>query len=273
MTRIIAILVLISTVMLAPDRTSVVQDQGGQDRTGVDRPKSNARQDRPATPPTRDRTDDRQRSDTAHRRFGPPWRTGERRSDASREFGRWDRTGPRDFTLDHDRKKLILEVVNDLRPLSDQDRQRLLAMPDDDLRKLLTGDASRIFYLSRLRQFDPTLYELKIRELRLSQELVRLARQYRHLRAAQSADADAVQTKIRKKVSEQYDIRLATREHEITQLERRVESMRTRIEQERSQRKSIVDRWMADLDRPDDPPQIDRADVEKQPPARSSDGE
>jgi len=186
---------------------------------------------------------------------GPSWRhDGDREGDS--RFGRWDRSWPREFVLDREQREVIIDVIHDLRPLTDQDRERLLAMPEDDLRKVLTEGGGRILYLARLRQINRELYDLKILEVRIGYELMRLVSEYRRLKGEESAEAEVVREELREKVREQYEIRLATRELEITQLERRVAEMRAKLADEQSQTDEIIDVWMQNMENGshDEPP-------------------
>jgi len=147
----------------------------------------------------------------------------------------WRRDGG-GFRLTPESREHVIAVIADLRPLSAEERDLLATMSPDELRKRLAEQGGMILGLARLREIQPELYELRIRDMRLLRRIQDQLQQLRMAREGGQAEAvAAAERELRVAVAEQIDLRFAIREREITTLEERVATMREELQREREQ--------------------------------------
>ena len=153
--------------------------------------------------------------------LAPPLLTGGR--ERGREYdGRHHGPDPR---LTAEELDEVIAVARELDPeLADRLEQ---ARRDDprDVGRLLGRDGPTLRRLVWLRRIDPGLFDLRIRDLRLTRESLDLAYRLRDARAAdRDADADRLEEQLEALVERHFEIR-----QEI--LQRQLEAMRVRLEQ------------------------------------------
>ena len=205
--------------LLALTALPVVQD-GGRD-TAHGAQQANDRQ-----PPARGETD---------RRFD------------TRRDGVW---GNRRFRrpLTDEQRKQIIEVVADLRPLSDADRKKLFELDPERFRGFFMDQGGQIFMLARMRESQPELYELKVRDLKSMRYSHAIARKLHQARATGSGEAaEAAERELHDAVTAQFDLDLEIREQEITLLEQNLEQKRADLESRRTNREEGIRRRLEQL--------------------------
>jgi hypothetical protein len=149
-------------------------------------------------------------------------------------------------------------------PISAQERETLLAllketMPTlsarlDALREKDPQAAERMSgrLLSRLREAaelkerEPKLYALKIDELKAWAEVMAAAQALRE--RGDGADVNALRTKLRQAVAQQFDAREATQGQEIADLETRLRTLREESAQKSANRTQLIDEFMTRLE-------------------------
>lgn len=141
-----------------------------------------------------------------------------------------------------EQREHIIEVVGDLRPLSEQDRNRLREMDREQFQQLARQHAGRIIVLARLRQHRPRLYEYKIQDLLLDQDSRKLAQKF--LVAQEQKDENTSQeamVELRELVMQQVEVRLETRKFEIEMLEERVNLLRITLREDELRKDELIE--------------------------------
>lgn len=107
-----------------------------------------------------------------------------------------------------------------------------------------------------LRENDPTAADLKLREFKAGAAMMRTIGEIRAAKFSPQADPERLRkavAELRDRVAEQFEIRLAIHEHEISTLRDRLARLERELAEERSQRELLVDqrveRILADVDR------------------------
>ena len=171
------------------------------------------------------------------RRDGHRWEDG---NDRARRDGR--RGWPGRGQLDPEARQTLIEVISDLRPMSEEDRQRLAAMEWEEFRKLMNERGSMVVRLARIKQNDPELYQLKIEEFKLMQRGMKLASQLKQAKVENNDDQVAsLETEFRALVAEHVDLGYQIREREIAAVESRLADMKKRLSEERANRDQEIE--------------------------------
>lgn len=200
----------------------------------------------------------------AHDRQPPARGQTDRRFDTRRE-GVWgDRRFRRPLTAEQ--RQQIIEVVADLRPLSDADRKKLFELDPERFRGFFMNQGGQILMLARMRESQPELYDLKVKDLKSMRYSHAIARKLHEARAAGGGEAaEAAERELHEAVTAQFELDLQIREQEIILLEQQLERKRAELEHRRTNREEGIRRRMAQM--------IDRAAAHDGPAWRDRSGE
>ena len=124
-----------------------------------------------------------------------------------------------------------------------------------DLRKRSPGreferairDARHLISLARLKEEDPTLYGIKVQELRLDARIEVLAAEARQARAADSAGAEKLEDELRGLVREQAALSIATRGMALRRLRDHLKTLQDQLNADSANFEQTVDRRLEEL--------------------------
>lgn len=135
---------------------------------------------------------------------------------------------------------LAVELIGSARPELLERLNRLQAQDPEAYRKAVhrVVTEERLHHLLMMREFDPEGFEFRADEWRAGAQALRLARR---LREAKEADAATIKQELRAVVEQQFDARLKVREHELAQLEQRLEHLRKRLQASRQNRDRFIE--------------------------------
>lgn len=166
------------------------------------------------------------------------------------ELGRWsDRHFGRDAReFSKDQVERVMQVVRDLDP----DRAaRLEQLRKNDPERFAVGLARagrHLLGLSLLRDREPELYELKLDELRLSQQTNRIAQEILAARETCSeGELERLESMLRDRIREQLELNYQARAREIIMLERHLVTMRDELREDIKHREDQIESRMTDL--------------------------
>lgn len=177
----------------------------------------------------RDRDHDHDRDD--HRRGGPP-----RTSFGQPPFQ------PLPTPLDDEQIDHILGLMEDMEPGSSDRLQRLREENPDRFEAIIARIGPHTLYMDHLRRNDPRAYELRREEHELGMRAMYLAHKVR--RADDEAEEAEHREELHAVLEEQFDVRTQLLEHEMAQLERRLEHIREQIADQKDRRDHVIGRRM-----------------------------
>jgi len=158
-----------------------------------------------------------------------------------RDRGHWrDRMRPQPLS-DEDAEE-ALSIIAELKP---EAAERLRALRAEDPRRFageLRGRFPRLGYLLRLKQADPAMYELRVSDMKLAGQSMRLAQAWRTADAAGEADkADDLREQLAAVAADHFAVRQEIRAAELRKLEERLEALRDELEQRQADRDTIIE--------------------------------
>ncbi len=146
------------------------------------------------------------------------------------------------------------------RPMTEAEAREAYAVieelrPDliDHVHQLREGDHRRfgelidrrfpaVRYLVDLKRDDPAVYDLRIRDLRLTRETRDLARRVRDANGAdREDDADDLTEELEERVAEHFDVRQSLRERELERLRERLEAMEEELDERSDDRGDLIE--------------------------------
>jgi hypothetical protein len=167
-----------------------------------------------------------------------------------RDVRRWNEPGigrgARDFSPEQIER--LMQVVRDL----DADRAaRLEELRKSDPQRFafaLSRSGRHLLGLSLLKDRDPGLYELKLAELRLGQQVNRIAQEIHAARETCSeGELDRLENMLRGRLREQSELNYRARGREIILLEDHLKSMREKLVNDITHRDELIEERLAEL--------------------------
>lgn len=147
--------------------------------------------------------------------------------------------------------ELVAEVLAVIADFDEVLHARLTAALETNpevVRGRLQNDLRRWMAAVELKRNDPELYELNVKDRRLSHETARLVGEC--LAARRAGDAEKVETiraALETLVGEHFDVRQKMRERDLAQLEQRLEFLRTQVQQRRERRQEVIRQHLQQL--------------------------
>ena len=180
----------------------------------------------------------------------PHDRRPERRFDRRPMMMRGPRHGGADMKPTAEQLQQHLDVLEQINPdLAQRVREHLERNPQR-VRMLMQEQWPRLRRLVELKQRDPEMFELVVRDQRLERRTHELAEQYRQARdEGRQEEAEQLQQQLEDSLREHFDVRQTMRERELARLEQRLEEMRQRIQQRREARDELIEQRLEYLTR------------------------
>ncbi|MBI1369182.1 MAG: hypothetical protein GC162_11085 [Planctomycetes bacterium] len=150
----------------------------------------------------------------------------------------------KDRDLSDERIELVLAVVNDVHPMM---AQRLNVLRDSDpkqFRRNILQINSKMAGLIRLRQEDPDAYKSAAADKRYQRETWELSRR---IKSADGDEARRLTDDLRKMLHEQFQVKLDSRQSEITNLQTRLDGLRKQIQQQQNQKDALIGKRFDEL--------------------------
>lgn len=201
----------------------------------------------------RDRDDDRDWDEDREREYDR-----DRRREGPPSHGRFGRDGVRregpmglmDPQRREEMRENILAVVSDIDPDRAERLERLLEHRPEMALGLLREHLPHLLRLVHLREQNPDMYEIRIHDINLARESEELADHLHELREEDQPNenqVNEVRTRLRDLVIEHFEVRQHAREHELHQLEQRIDELRQQLEARSEAREKLIQRRLRDL--------------------------
>lgn len=157
-----------------------------------------------------------------------------------------DRAPGREFTPEQiDR---LMQVVRDLDPDRAAKLETLRDHDPDRFAFVLSRTGRHLLGLSLLKDRDPELYGLKLAELRMGQQVNRIAQEIHAARETCSEEElGRLQTMLRERIREQSDLNFKARAREIILLDDHLKNMRERLVSDITNRDALVEERLQEL--------------------------
>lgn len=123
----------------------------------------------------------------------------------------------------------------------------------DGLRESIASAGPRLMGLLVLKRNHPELFELRIEDLRIQNELRSIARAYRELAAAEATRRAELEEQLRQKVQRQVDLELRARALELAALDAQLRRMVEELSNESRDRAVKVERLIKEIKAGEDP--------------------
>ncbi len=158
---------------------------------------------------------------------GPPHRPGEG------AHGR----GPESARMD---PGAMIDALRERAPRLAEALERARQQGPEEFERMMSRWAPRLREAMVLRERDPEMFRLRVEELQASFgvfEAVRAARV-----AGQGPEAERARERVREAVGAQFEARLAVQAREVESLTKRLDELKSRVEKQRTDRASAIDR-------------------------------
>jgi len=144
------------------------------------------------------------------------------------------------------RRAAAREVLREIHPrLADRLAHARQRSPER-AERLWNRLGERLAHLAEVRESDPELYRLRVRDHRANLQTLRLARALRHAsRTDQTETAQRMTEALRKHLQSHFEIRQEIREHELARLEQRLQRMRGELRERRANKENLIDQVIA----------------------------
>lgn len=192
------------------------------------------RRDTPAERPAssdddQNRDDDHDRRGSDRDRPGPP-----------PPFYGPPRHQPLETPLDEERVQHILNLMEEMDPGSTDRLLELREEHPDRFEGFMSHVGPHVLYMNYLHENDPPAYKLRRQEHELGIKAMRLG--HRARTADDEAEKQAHREELREVLDQQFEVRTQLLEHEMGQLERRLDHLREQVAEQRDNRERFVDR-------------------------------
>ncbi|MDX2132510.1 MAG: hypothetical protein SFY69_10720 [Planctomycetota bacterium] len=172
------------------------------------------------------------RGEGAERRFGPDGPDGPGPGDdrpRPREGEGWGLAGPGQPLTPESRTR-VLKFLGEVMPQFAKRLEQYREVDPEAADRFLGRIAPRLQDAARLRNSDPTLFALRVDEVRAGVEVIEAIREVRRAQSA-GEDLKAPTARLRETMVAQNEARSKLMAHEITVLEKRIESMKGELRQ------------------------------------------
>lgn len=144
-----------------------------------------------------------------------------------------------------DRIDRAVSVLKDIHPELAERLNHALEHRPRRARGLLGRRMPMLLRLAELRERDPEMYGLRVRDLQLAREALRLMVRHRALDAAPRdagpAASEALRAELRGVLAERFEVRTRIRERELERLERRLEALEAELAERSASREMLID--------------------------------
>jgi hypothetical protein len=170
------------------------------------------------------------------------------RSGSGRSMGRWRNPSDADIAL-------FMEVVQELNPDWSASLDKLSKQDAEAFRKSIVSNGRRLWQLVELREQNPSLYGLRIEEIRIRQRLRDLGSAYRQAFAeGRSQEMAALLLQIRGSAQESIDLQMRVRGEELAAMADALEKLRQELLSEATDRENRAEELVQRLIAPETKP-------------------
>lgn len=190
----------------------------------------------------------RQRTKKGTFYFSPPWSVKNQNvpfslvgePESERGWQHEDRAEP------EARRAAAREVLREIHPRLAERLARARQRSPERAERMWGRLGERLTHLAALRESDPQLYRLRVRDQRANLRTMRFMRALRQARENNRTEAvERLTPMLRKHLQSHFDTRQRIREYELARLERRIERMRDELRKRRSRKDALIDRVIA----------------------------
>lgn len=135
----------------------------------------------------------------------------------------------------------VLEVARDIDPTMARRLRRLHDERPDTFQRALHESARRIVALAELRNREPQLYQIKLRELKMDQHVRRVARQLAEARANGSDETPVLEAELRRQVMLQIALSIKARVEYLQRLQEHVRALEEKIDEDAARFQDTVE--------------------------------
>lgn len=145
--------------------------------------------------------------------------------------------------LDEEQVKVALDVLDEMQPRVAERLRSLREENPERFEASLSRIGPHALHMANLRENDPQAYELRVRENELGIEAMHLARKARHAADDDDEQArEAVRQELKQILEQQFEVRTQLLEHEMAQVESRLEKLRDQLGEQKQQREQFIER-------------------------------
>ena len=154
----------------------------------------------------------------------------------------------RELLLTTEERQSLIEIIRMIHQEKAEQLEKFAADHGDRVNAILRRFWHPLRPLLELKKHDQEMFELKVNDMRLNREAGELAHQFRqaHQRGDEQESQD-LRDQVTDRLDEQFEVRQKIRERELDQLEKRLDGMRTLVEQRQSSRQELIDEQFARL--------------------------
>lgn len=147
--------------------------------------------------------------------------------------------------LTDEQVQVVLSVLKDRRPELGDRLEAWWHKSPDRVREMLARKGDRLRRLTDLKERDPKLYDLRLRDARLSQQSHDLAQRITH--AGEDPKTDALRKKLRTLLGEHFQVRHEIRERRLERLQEKIADSRNEIDARREMKGELIEARYNDL--------------------------
>jgi hypothetical protein len=156
-----------------------------------------------------------------------------------------NRPGPAAERNPAEHRAAALAVLGDINPRLAERVQQAIRDNPERARIVLGRLGGRLDHLIQLRQDDPEMYKLRVRDQRSTLHTVALVRRLREAqRSGEQAQVAALSDRLREHLTEHFEVRQRIRERELHNLEKRIEQLRAELDDHRERKQALIDQYV-----------------------------
>jgi hypothetical protein len=158
---------------------------------------------------------------------------------------------------EHDRKRFeelfkdpekLIAVVRDIDPALADQLEALNSTRPRAIFSVLRRQFPTVMRLALLKDEDPQLYQLRVRDLQLTRHSDELAEQYREAKRRDDKQAaDDIADQLEPIVEEHFDVRQQARQREVQKLEERLEQLKDALDERDDNKRDLIKQRLAEL--------------------------
>lgn len=156
--------------------------------------------------------------------------------------------------LSPEQLKEALSILHEIDPAKAQRIEAWLKTNPDAAKGVVLPAMPKLMQMGFLKRHNPEMYQLRLSDMKLTNETEELARQYRQASEAKDPKAAVLQKQMKDKLAEHFTLRQKIQEAELAALEKRIAELRELIAARKSSQEQLIqDRFDELIARPNRP--------------------
>jgi hypothetical protein len=184
-------------------------------------------------------------------RNGPPPEVGSAFEDYDEAgHGEHKHRGPLGRLMTAEQLEDALEVVAAYEPDAAARLKNLIEENPEDAQRLIQRHFPAVRFLVQLKERDPEMYEMRMRDLKLNRESWRAAKALREAKAKDELSWERkreLEEQVESLVKEHFEVRQAIRERELQKLRDRIEELEEQLDKRSDDRRDLIEQRVEQL--------------------------